>query len=103
MCLIDHSKRVDLLGSFPLPIEVIPMARSFVARQIAARGGHPVWRQGVVTDNGNAIIDVHGLRIVHPEEMERDLNQIPGIVTVGLFALRRADVVIAAGEVLTRV
>lgn len=103
VCLIDHSKRVDLLGSFPLPIEVIPMARSFVARQIAARGGHPVWRQGVVTDNGNAIIDVHGLRIVHPEEMERDLNQIPGIVTVGLFALRRADVVIAAGEVLTRV
>ncbi len=103
VCLIDHSKRVDLLGSFPLPIEVIPMARSFVARQIAARGGHPAWRQGVVTDNGNAIIDVHGLRILHPEEMERDLNQIPGVVTVGLFALRRADVVIAAGEVLTRV
>ncbi len=102
VCLIDHSKRVDVLGNFPLPIEVVPMARSYVARQLVARGGHPVWRPNVVTDNGNVILDVHGLRIVHPEETERDLNQIPGIVTVGLFALRRADVVVCAGETLER-
>ncbi|MFO1496414.1 MAG: ribose-5-phosphate isomerase RpiA [Lysobacterales bacterium] len=102
VCLIDQSKRVDLLGQFPLPVEVIPMARSFVARQIVKLGGHPVLRERYTTDNGNQILDVHGLRITHPEELERELNQVPGVVTVGLFALRRADVVICAGETLTR-
>lgn len=100
VCLIDQSKRVDLLGNFPLPVEVIPMARSFVARQIVKLGGHPVLREGFTTDNGNLILDVHGMQIVHPEQLERDLNQVPGVVTVGLFALRKADVVICAGEVL---
>ncbi len=100
VCLIDQSKRVELLGNFPLPVEVIPMARSFVARQIVKLGGHPVLREHCTTDNGNLILDVHGLRIVHPEQLERDMNQIPGVVTVGLFALRKADVVICAGEVL---
>ena len=98
ICLIDQSKRVDLLGNFPLPVEVIPMARSFVARQIVKLGGHPVLREAFTTDNGNLILDVHGLQIVHPEQLERDLNQVPGVVTVGLFALRKADVVICAGE-----
>lgn len=102
VCLIDQSKRVDLLGNFPLPVEVIPMARSFVARQIVKHGGHPVLREHCTTDNGNLILDVHGLRITHPEELERELNQVPGVVTVGLFALRRADVVICAGDTLTR-
>ena len=97
VCLIDDSKRVDLLGAFPLPIEVIPMARSFVARQIVKLGGQPVLREGVLTDNGCQILDVHGLRITHPEQLERDLNQVPGVVTVGLFALRKADVVICNG------
>ncbi|HWS27912.1 MAG TPA: ribose-5-phosphate isomerase RpiA [Xanthomonadales bacterium] len=100
VCLIDQSKRVELLGNFPLPVEVIPMARSFVARQIVKLGGHPVLREACTTDNGNLILDVHGLQIVHPEQLERDLNQVPGVVTVGLFALRKADVVICAGEVL---
>lgn len=100
ICLIDQSKRVPILGRFPLPIEVIPMARSFVARQMVKLGGQPVWREGTVTDNGNAIIDIHGLSIVHPEELERDVNQIPGVVSVGLFALRRADVVICDGQKL---
>jgi ribose 5-phosphate isomerase A len=82
------------LGTFPLPIEVIPMARSLVARRLAAYGGRPVWRQAVVTDNGNHILDVHGLVIDDPPAMERDLNQLAGVVTVGLFALRPADVLI---------
>jgi ribose 5-phosphate isomerase A len=94
VCIIDASKRVDLLGKFPLPIEVIPMARSLVGREIVKRGGHPVWRDGVVTDNGNWVIDVHGWQIADPVGLEKDLNQIPGIVTVGLFALRPADVVL---------
>ena len=97
VCLIGDSKRVDLLGAFPLPIEVIPMARSFVARQIVKLGGQPVLREGVLTDNGCQILDVHGMRITHPEQLERDLNQVPGVVTVGLFALRKADVVICNG------
>ncbi|MFC4765360.1 ribose-5-phosphate isomerase RpiA [Dyella koreensis] len=94
VCIIDSSKLVDLLGKFPLPIEVIPMARSLVGREIVKRGGNPVWRDGVVTDNGNWIIDVHGWQIADPVALEKDLNQIPGIVTVGLFAQRAADVVL---------
>lgn len=99
VCIIDASKQVDVLGKFPLPVEVVPMARSLVARRIlAATGGQPVWRDGVVTDNGNWIIDVHNLSITDPEAMEQQLNQIPGVVSVGLFARRRADVVIVGGE-----
>jgi ribose 5-phosphate isomerase A len=99
VCIIDPSKRVGILGRFPLPVEVIPMARSLVGRELLRiTGGQPVWRDGVVTDNGNWIIDVHGLAITDPVGMERDLNQIPGVVAVGLFARRPADVVIVGGE-----
>src|SRR5690606_12325508 len=98
VCIIDPAKRVDVLGRFPLPIEVIPMARSHVARELLKHGGQPVWRDGVVTDNGNWILDVHGLRITDPVAMESDLNQIAGIVSVGLFARRRADIVLVGGE-----
>ena len=99
VCIVDPSKQVPVLGRFPLPVEVIPMARSLVAREILARtGGQPVWRDGTVTDNGNVILDVHHLSITDPVALERDLNQIPGVVTVGLFARRRADVVIVGGE-----
>ena len=99
VCIIDPAKRVDVLGKFPLPVEVIPMARSLVARAIVAQtGGQPVWRDGIVTDNGNWILDVHGLAITDPVGMERELNQIPGVVSVGLFARRPADVVIVGGE-----
>jgi ribose 5-phosphate isomerase A len=99
VCIIDRAKEVELLGRFPLPVEVIPMARSLVGRKIVALGGQPVWREGVTTDNGNWILDVHNLRIVDPLGLERELNQIPGVVTNGLFARRAADVVISAGEV----
>ena len=99
VCIVDPSKRVGILGRFPLPVEVIPMARSLVAREILRiTGGQPVWRDEVVTDNGNWILDVHGLAITDPVGMERDLNQIPGVVSVGLFARRPADVVIVGGE-----
>jgi ribose 5-phosphate isomerase A len=99
VCIVDPSKRVDVLGRFPLPVEVIPMARSLVAREILRlTGGQPVWRDGVVTDNGNWILDVHGLAITDPVGLERELNQIPGVVSVGLFARRPADVVIVGGE-----
>ena len=99
VCIIDPAKQVDLLGHFPLPIEVIPMARSLVAREIlASTGGQPVWRQGVTTDNGNWVLDIHGLLITDPVAMERELNQIPGVVSVGLFARRPADIVIVGGE-----
>ena len=99
VCIVDPSKRVDVLGRFPLPVEVIPMARSLVAREILRlTGGQPVWRDGVVTDNGNLILDVHNLSIVDPVAMERELNQVPGLVSVGLFARRPADVVIVGGE-----
>jgi ribose 5-phosphate isomerase A len=94
VCITDESKLVQTLGSFPLPIEVIPMARSLVARQLAAYGGTPVWRQKFVTDNGNDILDVHGLKIDDPPALERELNQLAGVVTVGLFALRPADVLL---------
>jgi ribose 5-phosphate isomerase A len=98
VCIIDASKRVDLLGKFPLPIEVIPMARSLIGREIVKRGGHPVWRDGVVTDNGNWIIDVHGWQITDPVALESDLNQLAGIVSVGLFARRPADVVLVGAH-----
>ena len=95
VCIIDPGKKVDVLGRFPLPVEVIPMARSLVAREIVTlTGGQPVWREGVTTDNGNWVLDVHGLRITDPVAMESALNQIPGVVSVGLFARRPADVVI---------
>ncbi|HKR77175.1 MAG TPA: ribose-5-phosphate isomerase RpiA [Rhodanobacter sp.] len=94
VCIIDSSKRVDVLGKFPLPIEVIPMARSLVSREIVKLGGQPVWRDGVTTDNGNWIIDVHGWRIADPVALEQQLNQLAGVVTVGLFAQRPADVVL---------
>jgi ribose 5-phosphate isomerase A len=94
VCIMDSSKQVNLLGKFPLPIEVIPMARSLIGREIVKRGGQPVWRDGVVTDNGNWIIDVHGWQITDPVALETELNQLPGIVAVGLFARRPADVVL---------
>ena len=97
--IVDPSKQVPVLGRFPLPVEVIPMARSLVARQIRdMTGGQPTWREGVVTDNGNQILDIHNLQITDPEKLERELNQLPGVVCVGLFARRRADVVIVGGE-----
>lgn len=98
VCIVDASKQVDVLGRFPLPVEVIPMARSYVARQLVKLGGQPVWRENVVTDNGNVILDVHGLRIVDPVGMETKINQIVGVVTVGLFAQRPADVLIVGSE-----
>ncbi|BCX45277.1 MULTISPECIES: ribose-5-phosphate isomerase RpiA [Stenotrophomonas] len=99
ICIVDPSKQVPVLGRFPLPVEVIPMARSLVARQIRdMTGGQPAWREGVVTDNGNQILDIHNLQITDPEKLERELNQLPGVVCVGLFARRRADVVIIGGE-----
>ena len=87
-----------MLGAFPLPIEVIPLARSYVARQIVKAGGQPVWRDNVVTDNGNHIIDVHNLTIEDPPQLETTLTQIPGVVTVGLFAQRGADVLLVSGD-----
>ena len=99
ICIVDPSKQVPVLGKFPLPVEVIPMARSLVAREILKlTGGQPVWRDGIVTDNGNLVLDVHHLSIVDPVAMERELNQIPGVVSVGLFARRPADIVIVGGE-----
>lgn len=95
ICIIDPAKQVPVLGAFPLPIEVIPMARSLVARTILeTTGGQPVWREGVKTDNGNWVLDIHGLSITDPVALETQLNQIPGVVSVGLFARRKADVVI---------
>ncbi|MBA3928919.1 ribose 5-phosphate isomerase A [Pseudoxanthomonas japonensis] len=99
VCIVDPSKQVPVLGRFPLPVEVIPMARSLVAREILAlTGGQPVWRDGVTTDNGNVVLDIHNLSITDPVAMEREINQIPGVVSVGLFARRAADIVIVGGE-----
>lgn len=100
VCIVDPAKCVPVLGAFPLPIEVIPMARSHVARQVALKGGQPVWRDGTVTDNGNWILDVHGWRITDPAALEQELNQIAGVVTVGLFAARPADVVLVGDRTL---
>ena len=95
VCIVDDSKLVDVLGArFPVPVEVIPMARGHVARRLVALGGNPFWREGFVTDNGNAILDVRGLDILDPAEVESEINQITGVVTNGLFARRRADVLL---------
>lgn len=97
ICIADDSKLVDTLGAFPLPIEVIPMAKSYVSRQMVKLGGNPIFREGVKTDNGNFIIDVHDLTISNPVELEQKINQIAGVVTNGLFAQRGADVVLLGG------
>ncbi len=94
ICIADQSKRVDVLGKFPLPVEVIPMARSHVGREIVLLGGQPAWRQGFTTDNGNWILDVHHMSITNPAELEAALNHITGVVTNGLFARRGADVLL---------
>ena len=98
ICIADQSKLVNVLGKFPLPVEVIPMARSYVAREIIRLGGQPVLREGFTTDNGNLILDVHGLQILNPVELETELNQITGVVTNGLFARRPADLLLLGGE-----
>lgn len=103
VCIIDDSKQVGLLGRFPLPIEVIPMAQAFVARKIVKMRGQPIWRENFVTDNGNHILDVHNLQITNPLEMETRINQIPGVVTVGIFAHRPADILIVASDTGVRV
>lgn len=104
ICIIDESKKVSTLGNFPLPVEVIPMARSYVAREIVKLGGQPVYREQTITDNGNVILDVYNLKIDNPLKLETELNQITGVVTNGIFALKPADVVIMAkndGEIET--
>ena len=98
ICIIDDTKLVPLLGNFPLPIEVIPMAQSYVAREITKLGGQPELRQDFITDNGNVILDIHNLKIENPSELENKLNQITGVVTNGLFAKRPADVLIVASD-----
>jgi ribose 5-phosphate isomerase A len=98
VCIIDDSKLVDVLGRFPLPVEVIPMARSYVARELVALGGQPVYREGVVTDNGNVILDVHHLKLTDPVGFETTVNQVAGVVSVGLFARRGADELLVATD-----
>jgi ribose 5-phosphate isomerase A len=98
VCIADESKLVDVLGKFPLPVEVIPMARSYVARELVKLGGTPVWRENFTTDNGNLILDVHNLEIMEPAKLESTINGIVGVVTVGLFAHRGADVLILGSE-----
>ncbi len=98
VCIADDSKLVDILGAFPLPIEVIPMARSYVARQIVKLGGDPVLREEFTTDNGNIILDVHNMQIMEPVKMEAELNNIAGVVTNGLFAIRPADVLLLGSK-----
>ncbi|KAF6653781.1 ribose-5-phosphate isomerase RpiA [Enterobacteriaceae bacterium EKM102V] len=97
ICIADASKEVDVLGRFPLPIEVIPMARSYVARELVKMGGLPEYRQNVITDNGNIILDVHNLTILDPIALEKSINALPGVVTVGLFAARGADIALIGG------
>ena len=98
VCIADASKLVPILGKFPLPVEVVPMARSFVARQLVLLGGQPAWRMGFTTDNGNVILDVHGLRLTDPVAMEAKIGAIVGVVTVGIFAARGADVILLGGD-----
>jgi ribose 5-phosphate isomerase A len=99
VCIVDESKKVGVLGKFPLPIEVIPMARSYIARQLVAMGGQPELRDGFTTDNGNLILDVHNMDLVDPVAIEKAINNLPGVVTCGLFAIRPADVVLMASSV----
>lgn len=94
ICIVDSTKLVDVMGRFPLPVEVIPMAREYVARELRQLGGNPIYRAGVITDNGNHILDVHDLQITEPKQLEQQINNIVGVVTVGLFAARGADVVL---------
>jgi len=98
ICIVDDTKAVDVLGEFPLPVEVIPMARSYVARELVKLGGDPAYREGCITDNGNVILDVYGMQITNPKELEDKINALPGVVTVGLFAHRGADVVITGTQ-----
>jgi len=98
ICIADYSKKVDRLGAFPVAVEVIPMARSFVAREIVKLGGTPVYRQGFVTDNGNIILDIYNLKIMQPIQLEQQLNNIVGVVTNGIFAMRPADILLLATE-----
>jgi len=98
VCIVDETKLVGMLGTFPLPVEVLPMAQSFVSRKLVKLRAQPIWREGVVTDNGNHILDVHNLNISNPLEMETRLNQIPGVLTVGIFAHRSADILLIAGD-----
>jgi len=98
VCIIDDSKLVGMLGKFPLPVEVLPMAQAFVARRLVKMRGQPIWRENFVTDNGNHILDVHNLQITNPPDLESRLNQIPGVISVGIFAQRPADVLLIAGE-----
>ncbi len=98
ICIIDETKMVDVLGTFPLPVEVIPMAQSYIAREITKLGGQPILREGFTTDNGNIILDVHNLSILKPVELEQELNQLAGVVTNGLFAQRPADVLLVASD-----
>ncbi len=98
VCIVDETKLVGMLGEFPLPLEVLPMAQAFVARKLVKLRTQPVWREGFVTDNGNHILDVHDMHIGNPLEMETRLNQIPGIITVGLFAHRPADILLIADD-----
>jgi ribose 5-phosphate isomerase A len=98
VCIVDQSKLVDVLGRFPLPVEVIPMARSYVARELVKLGGHPAWRMGFTTDNGNVVLDVSGMSIVDPVALEAKINQLAGVVTVGLFARRGANVILVGTD-----
>lgn len=98
VCIIDDSKLVGMLGTFPLPIEVLPMAQSFVARKLVKMRGQPIWRENFVTDNGNHILDVHNLQITNPVELENRINQVPGVISVGIFAQRPADVLLIASD-----
>ena len=103
ICIVDASKQVEVLGKFPLPVEVIPMASSYVARELIKLGGRPVLRQGVVTDNGNVILDVHDLHITEPTQLEQQINAIVGVVTNGIFACRAADMVLVGSAEGTQV
>ena len=98
VCIVDETKRKRILGEFPLPVEVIPMARSLVARKLVGMGGQPEWRENFTTDNGNWILDVHNMDLVDPVSVEQQINNLPGVVTCGLFAIRAADLVLVAGE-----
>ena len=103
ICIVDATKQVEVLGKFPLPVEVIPMASSYVARELSKLGGRPVLRQGVVTDNGNVILDVHDLHITEPTQLEQQINAIVGVVTNGIFACRAADMVLVGSAEGTQV